>query len=109
MIALPRAEPQGPAFDYTEDSLAEARRRHPFHLGRIRETDRLRMANLGVLSIEPLMSVAFAMLAGRYWITGTIERATFEAWRHPCGGRGVVYGMELINPATALVDPRHPW
>lgn len=97
------------SFDYTADSLEEARRRHPEHGARISETDRLRVANDGELSIRPLVLIADTMLRGRYWLTGEMRHSTFSAWRHPCGGRGVVFGWELVNPRSTPPSPRNPW
>jgi len=97
------------SFNHTEQSLGEARRRHPAHLERIDEIDRLRIVNDGDLSVEPLVLIADMMLRGRYWLKGDMQRGNFTAWRHPCGGHGVVFAWELVNPVTTPLSQKNPW
>lgn len=97
------------SFDYTQASLQEALVRHPAHAARIGATDKLRIANDGVLSIDPLVAIADSILRPRYWLKGEMKRGGFTAWSHPCGGEGVVYGWELVNPAMTPLSKKNPW
>ncbi len=98
------------AFTYDENVLEEARLRHPPYSDRIDQIAVVLAANGGEpLSPEPLADIVDFILRGRRWLRGSRCEATFEAWRHPCGGRGLVYGWEITNPNSVATNPQHPW
>lgn len=97
-------------FEYDEASVREAEQRHPVHSMRIREIASVLRANGGEpLSLTPLAEIAEFVLRGRRWVVGNRCEARFEAWRHPCGGYGLVCGWEIVNPTTVQSNPAHPW
>jgi hypothetical protein len=101
----------GYCFDYDEFSIAEARLRHssPDALDAINEIAAI-VRNNGPLRTRPLMEFADAILGLRGYTTGPRAQAEFEAWRHPAGGRGVVFGWEIRRPHLEPdYDVRHPW
>lgn len=102
----------GFCFDYDLAYVGEATRRHQSPEARevITEVRRVMESNGGVLRIRPLIEFADAILGLRGFTTGPRAQADFEAWRHPAGGRGVVFGWEVRRPQLeADYDPRHPW
>lgn len=100
----------GYAFSYDLDTCAEARERHPEHSAQIAEIETVVRTNGNSLSVDPLLDFADGIMRVRNLITGPLVRVPFEAWRHPCGGRGVVFGWEVRRPQEdGTFDPRHPW
>lgn len=101
----------GYGFDYTESSLDEAK---AIHTG-VREAETVRrierlVKRSGPLTHRPLVEFADAILGIRGWVKGVRAEATFDAWRHPSGGNGVVFGWEVRRPELEPdYDPRHPW
>lgn len=101
----------GYCFDYDSQTIAEARRRHssPQALSTIREIEKIVQSN-GPLRIRPLVEFADAILGLKGWSAGPRAQATFEAWTHPAGGHGTVFGWEIRRPELEVdYDPRHPW
>lgn len=100
----------GYSWKYDEASCNRAVELHPNHsteIGNIREVC---AANGGSLSVEPLLEFADGIMRVRGLITGAMCVANFEAWQHPCGGSGLVFGWEVRRPERdARFDPRHPW
>lgn len=101
----------GYAFDYTTPNLAEAETRHTDLEGRIiLKNIRKMIESEGPVTIRPLMEFADAIFGLRGYLQGPRAQATFEAWRHPAGGRGVIFGWEIRRPnRDPDYDPRHPW
>ncbi len=102
----------GYCFDYDSASLAEAEKRHSAPAARavITEVRRVLASNGGTLRTRPLIEFADAILVLRGFTTGPRAQAEFQAWRHPAGGRGVVFGWEIRRPNREPdYDPRHPW
>jgi hypothetical protein len=112
------------AFNYDLHTVAEARRRHIAPRGWSAESLRagiehhkvidevadVVLANGGHMKIRPLMEFADAILGLRGFTTGPRAQAEFEAWRHPSGGTGTVFGWEIRRPELEPdFDPRHPW
>lgn len=101
----------GYGFDYDMESLAHAATLHT--TGLAAET----VANIrnlvrgnGPLYNRPLIEFADAIIRLRGWTIGPRAEASFEAWRHPSGGKGVVFGWEIRRPhLEEHYDPRHPW
>lgn len=103
-------------FTYNDASLEEAGRRHspayrnhPKHGDRLENIRAVVKKNGGELDPGPLIRVTDVVLRGRHFVRGDTAMANFDAWRHPCGGKGVVFGWEITNPADEHFDPRHPW
>jgi len=64
----------------------------------------------GPLHFRPLIEFADSILRLRGWTIGPRAETQFEAWRHPSGGTGVVFGWEIRRPHLEDdYDPRHPW
>jgi hypothetical protein len=102
----------GYSFDYDAASLEEAERRHNSQQARgvIAEVRNVVERNGGNLRTRPLIEFADAILVLRGFTTGPRAQAEFEAWCHPAGGRGVVFGWEVRRPQLEPdYDPRHPW
>ena len=85
----------GFSFVYDSDTCVNALRRHPQESARIREIQSVCNTNGGSLSIRPIVEFADGIFRVRELVEGQYCRATFEAWTHPCGGRGVVFGWEV--------------
>ena len=67
-------------------------------------------ANGGSMTIRPLLEFAESILGLRGYLRGSRAQAEFTAWRHPAGGRGLVFGWEIRRPELEPdYDPRHPW
>jgi len=102
----------GYSFDYDADSLQKAERRHQSTESRavLAEVSKVVKKNGGALLTRPLIEFADAILVLRGFTTGPRAQSAFRAWRHPAGGRGVVFGWEVRRPHLEQhYDPRHPW
>lgn len=101
----------GYGFDYDDASLAQAATLHTAGLAAttVKNIQDLVDRN-GPLRYRPLIEFADAILRLRGWTTGPRAEASFEAWRHPSGGTGVVFGWEIRRPEREPdYDVRHPW
>lgn len=102
----------GYGFDYDATSLAYAATLHTaasLAAATVQNIARI-VKNSGPLYNRPLIEFADAILGLRGWVSGVRAQADFEAWRHPSGGRGVVFGWEIRRPwLDPGYDPRHPW
>jgi hypothetical protein len=101
----------GYGFNYDEDSLTLGLARHSTE--RAIET-LTNIKNLversGPLHLRTLVEFADAILGLRGLSKGARVETGFEAWTHPAGGRGIVFGWEVRRPERELgFDPRHPW
>jgi hypothetical protein len=100
----------GYGFEYSAATCAEALTRHPEHGDVIGNVLAGCERNGGELALRPLIDFANSILQVRGLVTGGREQATFEAWIHPAGGAGVVFGWEVRQPEREVgFDPRHPW
>jgi hypothetical protein len=98
------------SFDYDKSSLAEAFRRHGPADPVLTEVAKVLAKNGGHMRTRPLIEFADAIMGLRGLTTGPRAETSFEAWRHPAGGRGIVFGWEVRRPQLeADYDPRHPW
>ena len=101
----------GYGFDYDDRTVVHAAGLHPQEpaastVGNIAKLVRRN----GPLRNGPLIEFADAILRLRGWTVGPRAEAEFEAWRHPAGGTGVVFGWEIRRPHLEPdFDPRHPW
>lgn len=100
----------GYGFHYDEATCDEAERRHPGHRETVENIRSACLKNGGSLSLRPLLNFADSILRLRGFVSKPMEEASFEAWRHPAGGRGIVFGWEVRLPEREDgFDPRHPW
>jgi hypothetical protein len=99
------------SFDYDSTSITDAKARHSSAEAKatIGEIEKV-IKNSGPLRIRPLMEFADAILGLRGFAAGPRAQADFEAWRHPAGGRGTVFGWEIRREWLEVdYDERHPW
>lgn len=103
----------GYSFDYDSATLAEARRRHAGngeHLEVIDEVAKVVRTNGGQLRVSPLVEFADAIMRLRGLVKGPRAEARFEAWEHPAGGPGWVFGWEVRRIGREPgFDVRNPW
>lgn len=99
----------GYAFTYDYESCETALNNHPGHLAEITEIRKVCHNNGGRLTVTPLLQFADAVLRVRNEVEGPLVQVPFEAWRHPCGGNGLVFGWEVKQVQGEDFDPRHPW
>jgi hypothetical protein len=100
----------GYGFAYSASTCDRATARHPDHAETIDNVRAGCVNNGGELSLQPLIDFADSILQVRGLVTGGRQQANFEAWTHPAGGEGVVFGWEVRQPEReAGFDPRHPW
>lgn len=99
----------GYAFDYDEDSCAQAEALHgPSEtIANMRQVLR---DNGGTLRARPLIEFTDAILGLRGYLRGPRAQEYFSAPRSPTGGPGTVFGFEIRRPSLEPdFDPRHPW
>lgn len=102
----------GYCFDYDSDTLDHAA---DVHRGDARAVATLKniqsiVDSQGPLRIRPLVEFADAILSLRGYVVGPRAQESFQAWRHPAGGLGTVFGWEIRRPwLEADYDARHPW
>jgi hypothetical protein len=100
----------GYSFGYSFETCEKALGLHPNRVSEIENIREVCRTNGGELSIEPLLEFADGIMRVRGLITGAMAVEKFEGWRHPCGGRGLVFGWEVRRPElNSNFDPRHPW
>ncbi len=103
----------GYSFDYDQSALDMATQRHRDNVEArpvLREIAKVLEVNGGHLRTRPLIEFADAIMGLRGLTTGPRAEAPFNAWRHPAGGKGVVFGWEVRRPQLERdYDPRHPW
>jgi hypothetical protein len=93
------------SFRYDATTCAEAARLHPEHADRILEIQKVCRDNGGAVSVRPIAEFAHGIFVMRELVEWQFCKATFEAWRHPCGGKGVVFGWEVRrSEAPVLTD-----
>jgi hypothetical protein len=85
----------GFSFTYDQSTCTKALSLHPDEEQRIGEILNVCLQNGGDLSVRPLVEFADGIFRVRELVEGQYCRSNFEAWRHPCGGRGVVFGWEV--------------
>lgn len=101
----------GYCFEYDTSSIALARAKHtsPDAMAVI-DAIEATVRSSGPLRIRPLVEFADAILGLRGFTKGPRAEAGLEAWRHPAGGKGLVFGWEIRRPQLEPdFDPRHPW
>lgn len=89
----------GYCFDYSFDTCDEALRRHPDKadvIKNLRSVCRSVDPKGGVYSVLPLVEFANEIYKNE-GLVGDLHKAAFSnAWRHPAGGNGWVFGWEVL-------------
>ena len=101
----------GYGFDYDQQSLKRASALHRDGIAATTVENITRLVNgNGPLYNRPLIEFADSILRMRGWTIGPRAEASFDAWRHPSGGNGIVFGWEVRREwMEADHDKRHPW
>jgi hypothetical protein len=83
------------SFGYSPDTMKEALKRFPEEsTHRLKELDLVRKSvqdQRGVYSITPMIEIV-SMVLGHEGLVKDHKTRAFNAWRHPCGGEGIVAG-----------------
>ena len=90
----------GYCFDYNFSTCEEALTKHPQHediVHEIREVCRKNDPAKGSLSVIPMIEFADEIFQNRGLVKPVIAKGFSNAWRHPCGGYGYIWGWELLN------------
>lgn len=95
----------GYGFRYSIETCQKARELHPGAHAAIAAIEQVVRINDGELSLQPLISFCNGILNVRSLVVGGVHEAHFEAWRHPCGGEGLVFAWEISDAP----GPKHPW
>ena len=93
----------GYAFRHSFDLIEQSRRRHPDQAERLDNLRKVCQKNDpvdGVLDPMEMVHLSNEMLRRSGHVVGHAVANFAGAWRHPCGGAGVVFGWELSNPPT---------
>ena len=90
----------GYCFDYSFETCKEALKMHPLKseiIENIREVCRKNDPISGDYSPLPMVEFASEIFTSKKLVK-ELHVKTFEnAWRHPCGGRGIIFGWELAG------------
>lgn len=103
----------GYGFEYDESTVNDARHRFAEEGTRERQViesiaDEVRRN--GARTLTPLIEMADSILRMRGLTQGPRAQASVEAWRHPAGGRCVLFGWEIRRlDASSPYDLKHPW
>lgn len=90
----------GYCFDYSFKTCRRAEEMHPKLLeviGNIREVCKKNDPVMGEYSARPMIEFADEILQNRNLVKPLITKEFENAWRHPCGGSGLIFGWELIQ------------
>lgn len=89
----------GYCFEYDFDSCIEAHLMHPGNpeaINNLRDVCRKNDPARGALGILPMVEFADEIFTSRNLVK-QVKVQNFEgAWRHPCGGKGKIFGWEII-------------
>ncbi len=88
----------GYCFTYDIESCEEARVRHPqnsLYIEHIEEVLRVNDPINRQYSVLPMIEFADAIFKERDLVYDLEIRSFDNAWRHPCGGKGVIFGWKL--------------
>lgn len=91
----------GFSFTYDLETCARALELHPTESERISNIRDVCESNEGALSVRPIVEFADGIFKIRDLVVKEYVSAEFEGWRHPCGGRGVVFGWEVKRPGQS--------
>lgn len=100
----------GYSFDYSDSSCEQSERLHPDAVAVVANIRAAVKRNGGTLNSRPLVDFADAILRLRGFVSAPRAESRFEAWRHPTGGLGIVWGWEIRRKEKEPgYDHRHPW
>ena len=88
----------GYCFSYDNESCQEAKRRHPESIEFIQNIEEVLRGNDPEgrkYSAMPMVEFANDIFSERNLVFNLEVREFSNAWRHPCGGKGIVFGWEL--------------
>ena len=66
-------------------------------IGNIRDVCKKNDPVNGEYSAKPMIEFADEILQNRNLVKPLITKKFENAWRHPCGGSGLIFGWELIQ------------
>jgi hypothetical protein len=99
----------GFSFTYDSKTCDRAQLLHPTELQRINEIREVCRQNGGSLSIRPIVEFADGIFKMRELIENQYSFELFDAWRHPCGGKAVVFGWEVKHPNAQSIHRESLW
>jgi hypothetical protein len=88
----------GYCFDYSFKSCEEALSKHPNQVDTIKNMQDVCKKNnpeTGEYSAKPMVEFADEIFRSRGLVKNLIKLGFQNAWRHPCGGSGLIFGWEL--------------
>ena len=88
----------GYCFNYSFEQCDEAEKIHPGELTRInnvRATCKENDPVKGILNIKEIVNFADTIFTGLGLVLPVVESDFNNAWRHPCGGSGTIFGWEI--------------
>lgn len=89
----------GYCFEYNFDTCLEAMLLHPNHTEfvlNIRKVCHTNDRAKGELEIMPMIEFANQIFTSRNLVKEVIAKDFEGAWRHPCGGKGKIFGWEVL-------------
>jgi len=90
----------GFGFEYDNELLLLLRNMHPNEHDRHSNLDKVLNSNdpkYGVYNLEPLINLVERNLMAEGLIQQSAVVRNFDAFSHPCGGRGKVFGWKINN------------
>ena len=90
----------GFGFEYDNLKIDNLRKNHPNENERHNNLQRVLNSNdphNGIYNLEPLINLVESNLLGEGLIQQNAEVRNFNAFSHPCGGQGKVFGWKIIN------------
>jgi hypothetical protein len=93
----------GYCFEYNFDSCIEALLMHPDHadyITNVRGVCHKNDPSSGSLEVTPMIEFANEIFVSRNLVKPMLIRNFEGAWRHPCGGKGKIFGWEIIPRST---------
>ncbi|NDI24216.1 MAG: hypothetical protein EBY87_01565 [Actinobacteria bacterium] len=88
----------GYCFSYSENTCNEARRRHPDHADFVDNIEEVCNSNDPVgkqYSVLEMVQFADEIFQQRNLVKNLNTLEFRDAWRHPCGGNGLIFGWEV--------------
>jgi hypothetical protein len=90
----------GYCFSYDEKSCEKARGLHPNHIDYVKNIEQVCETNDPIekkYSVLPMVDFANDIFSHRQLVRELHIEKFEDAWRHPCGGNGVIFGWELTE------------
>jgi len=88
----------GYCFDYSFETCVDALVEHPSSgdvIDNVREVCRKNDPELGIYTARPMIDFANEIFLNRGLVKNLVTAEFKDAWRHPCGGNGIIFGWEL--------------